>query len=240
MGKVSMHSNLRFALLVLALATLASFPVFASAVAYTTLASFQAATSGLMTENFDAATAPLVIPNGGTYGQLKFNYNINGGSGLLEIVNFFPTTSPPNYLGSNDPATEAFFASDSLTITLSHKISAFGLYIVGNGGYLANTFTLNIGLGTAQNSATPDVVIDDVGDVAYFLGITSTSPFSSATIALTTPGNPGDGPLWNIDDVTWGKSNSAVPEPGTMLLIGTGLVAVAGRLKKRAKLNQCQ
>ena len=235
-----MCRNVRFLFLALALAALAPSPIFASTVAFTTLASFQSATSGLTTENFDAATAPLVIPNGGTYGQLKFNYTINGGGGLLEIVNLFPTTSSPNYLGSDDPATGAFFASDSLTITLPHPVSAFGLYIVGSGGYLANTFTLNIGLGTAQNSATPDVVIDTVGDVAYFLGITSTSPFSSATIALSTLGNPGDGPLWNIDDVTGGKSNSAVPEPGTMLLIGTGLVTMAGRLNKGRKLNQCQ
>jgi hypothetical protein len=234
MGRFSMCRNLRFVFLALALAVLASSPSFASTVAFTTLASFQSATSGLTTENFDAATAPLVIANGGTYGQLKFNYTINGGGGLLEIVNLFPTTSSPNYLGSDDPATGAFFASDSLTITLPHPVSAFGLYIVGNGGYLASTFTLNIGLGTAQNSATPDVVIDAFGDVAYFVGITSTSAFSSATIALTTPGNLGDGPLWNVDDVTWGKSNTFVPEPGTMLLIATGLVGVAGRLRKRA------
>ena len=229
-----MHRNLRIVLLFMALTTLAAVPALAGTVAYTTLASFQAAASGLMTENFDAATAPLAIANGGTYGQLTFNYNINGGSGLLEIVNLFPTTSPPNYLGSDDPTTGAFFASDSVTITLPRAMSAFGLYIVGNGSYLADTFTLDVSLGTAENSATPDVVIDNVGDVAYFLGITSTTPFYSAKIALTTPGNPGDGPLWNIDDVTWGRSNSAVPEPGTILLIGGGLVVAAGRLKKRA------
>lgn len=229
-----MHKNSRIVSLILALLALAAYPALAGTVGYTTLASFQAATSGLTTENFDAATAPLVIANGGTYGQLTFNYNINGGSGLLEIVDLFPTTSPPNYLGSNDPTTGAFFASDSLTITPPHAASAFGLYIVGNGGYLADTFTLNVGLGTAQNSATPDVVIDNMGDVAYFLGITSTTPFSAATIGLTTPGNPGDGPLWNIDDVTWGISNSAVPEPGTILLIGSGLLAVASRVRKRA------
>ena len=234
MGKVSMHRNLRIVLLVLALAALAALPAVAGTVAFTTLASFQSATSGLTTENFDAAIAPFPIANGGTYGALKFNYAINGGSGQLEIVNLFPTTSSPNYLGSDDPATGAFFASDSLTITLSHPVSAFGLYIVGSGGYLANTFTLTTIPGTAQNSATPDVVIDTAGDVAYFVGITSTSAFSSATIALTTPGNIGDGPLWNVDDVTWGKSNSFVPEPGTMLLIATSLVGVAGRLRKRA------
>jgi len=229
-----MYRNLRIVFLVFALATLASLPVFASTMAYTTLASFQAATAGLTTENFDGATAPLVIPNGGSYGQLKFNYNINAGAGLLEIVNLFPTTSPPNYLGSDDPATGAFFASDSLTITLPHPVTAFGLYIVGNGGYPANTFTLNVGLGTAENSSTADVVIDNEGDVAYFLGIASTSPFSSATIALTTPGGTSDGPLWNVDDVTWGASRSAVPEPGAILLVGTGLAAGARRLKKRA------
>lgn len=233
MGKAMvMKRTLRFALLALLAAVLLATAAFAGAVSYTTLASFQAATSGLTTDNFDSLTAPLVISNGSALGPLTFNYTINGGTGSLEVVNLFPTTSAPNYLGSDDPATAAFFASDSLTITLPSPKTAFGLYIVGNGGYTAGTFTLSTSTGTAQNSATPDVTIDAFGDVGYFLGITSTTPFTSATIALTTPGNPGDGPLWNLDDLTWGRSNNAVPEPGTLLLIGTGLFAsVMRRIK---------
>jgi hypothetical protein len=230
-----MKRVLQLAILTFLATALAATAAFGSTASYTTLASFQAATTGLTTQGFDAATAPFVIPNGGGDGLgdgLIYTYNINAGAGQLEIVNMFPTTSTPNYLGSDDPATAAFFASDSLTFTLPSPQTAFGLYIVGSGGYLAGTFTLSAGPGTAQNSATPDVTIDAIGDVAYFLGITSTTPFSSANIALTTPGNPGDGPLWNLDDLTWGKSNNAVPEPGTLLLIGTGLLAsVIRRIK---------
>jgi hypothetical protein len=224
-----MKRTLKFACLIFLAATLSATVAFAGTSPYTTLATFQAATSALTTDNFDSLTPPVVIPNGTALGPLTYNYSINGGTGLLEVVNLFPTTSGLNYLGSDDPTTAAFFASDSLTFTLPSPKTAFGLYIVGNGGYLAGTFTLSAGLETAQNSATPDVTIDAFGDVAYFLGITSTTPFSSATIALTTSGNPGDGPLWNLDDLTWGSSNNAVPEPGTLLLIGTGLLATVMR-----------
>lgn len=235
-----MGQNGKFAILTLCFFALAVTSALGSTVGYTTLSSFQSATMGLTTQGFDTATAGTVISNGGGDGLsdgLTFNYDINGGAGLLEVVALFPTTSSPNYLGSDDPTTGAFFASDSLTITLPQSVTAFGLYIVGNPSFDANTFTLSTTPGSAQNSATPDVTIDAYGDVGYFLGLTSATPFTSATIALTTPGGTGDGPLWNVDDVTWGnlKSSSTVPEPSSLvLLIGGGLAAGLRRLRKLA------
>lgn len=224
----------RFAALGLMVLAFSSIYAFAGVASYTTLSSFQTATSGLMTENFDAASAPAVLLTGGatgTYGALTFHANIDAGDGSLEIVNYFPTTSGSNYLGSDD-SSGAFFASDSVSITFAHMITAAGLYIVTGSPVTASTFTLNAGVGTTLNSSTADVTLPAGGGYGYYLGLTSTTQFQTITISLTTPGGTADGPLWNIDDVSWGKNSAITPEPGTLLLIGTGLFAAFRRLKR--------
>jgi hypothetical protein len=231
-----MHRILKLGTWAAIVAALTCVSAFANTMTYTTLASFQAAITGATTANFDSDTAGTVIFTGngsGVADGITFSGTIAGGDHELVIQNMFDTTSGANYLGTDDPTTGALFGTDSLTMTFSSPTTALGLYILGGNSFDAGTFTLNIGVGTALNSATADLILGD-GTEAYYLGITSTTPFSSATISPTVLATQvGDGPLWNIDDITTATAKGApVPEPGTLVLITIGLGALVRRMRK--------
>jgi hypothetical protein len=61
-----------------------------------------------------------------------------------------------------------------------------------------------------------------------FYGFTSSAPFSSLFLSLTTGGPDGFG----MDDVVY--SRSAIPEPATLALVGLGLAALALRRRNRS------
>jgi hypothetical protein len=221
---------------ILALLIIAA-PVFASTVTYTTLASFTAATTGVTDQNFDSSSTGMLTPGDGTtvgtVGTLSFTANVAGGYGF-DITNVFVTTSGSNYLGAgNSAVTLGNLASqDNFTVMLPSS-SAIGLYLLVAGPLNAGDFTLSVAGGSAVNSAA---FTDFSGTYVYFLGLTSDSAFTSATLAVTTPGGPADGPYWNVDDIRYGTANTTapptVPEPASLLLIGTGLVGVVRRFRK--------
>ena len=217
----------------LAGAALLSGPAIADS--YTTSASFNAAISGMSnvtTANFDSDTVGN-IAQGQIVDGITFNYNIDGGTGSLAIVSsldYFDTTSPPNYLGSNDPTTAALFPGDSITMSFASPINALGLYIIG-GPYSPGDFTLTSSTATALSSNVLEETLGDGGQV-IFLGITSSSSFSSATLSL----NSSAGELWNVDDITTAQgspSTQPVPEPGTLGLLLSGLAAAACLLLRK-------
>jgi len=222
------------ALVMLAL-LVSTMPVLASTVSYTTLASFNAATTGVSVENFDSTASGTVVAPGdgvtsGTVGLLSFVANIAGDD--LAVTSGFDTTSGSNYLGTANFNT--FASQDNITITLPSS-SAFGLYLLVGGPLAAGDFTLSAAGGTALNSAVAATTLGD-GTVVYFLGLTSSTNFTTATLQVTNPAGPADGPYWNVDDVRWGTAVTAappaVPEPASLVLIGTGLVGVVRRIRK--------
>lgn len=231
-----MNGIVKLAVLVVAVAVLAGVPAFATTVTYTTLLSFQAATSGATTANFDGDVAGTPIVNGDVVDGITFTSVIGGGK-VFEIQTGFATTSGANYLGTNDASTGALLGSDSITMSFGSPTTALGLYILGGNALTAGTFTLDIGSGTALNSATEDSILFD-GTYAYFLGITSDTPFSSATLSPTVLGGVGQGTTWNVDDITTATANGGnqppppVPEPGTLVLMATGLGALVRRVRK--------
>src|SRR4029077_8113157 len=140
--------------------------------------------------------ANTVIPQGGTADGITFNYSVVGGTGNLTVSDMFFTTSSPNYLGSDDPTTNAFFPGDSITMSFASPINALGMYIILSlsGTPPADDFTLSAGAATASSSAVIQQVLGDGGQV-LFLGLTDTTGFSSATISL----NGSAGEIWNLD-----------------------------------------
>lgn len=226
---------LKISALAMILVLLGSLPVFATTTTYSTLAGFQAATTGLSTQDFESGSLN-VLGDGsstGTLGSLTFSGNVFAGAGFLQIATGFDTTSGSNYLGTD---ANTFFASDDFTVQFP-SVTAFGLYLLVGGNLASGDFTLTTSVGNVLNSATAETTLGD-GTVVYFVGLTSDTPFTSATLGLTTPGGTSDGPIWNVDDILTGSKLStqppppAVPEPASLLLMGTGLAGIVRRIRK--------
>ncbi len=188
---------------------------------YTSQATFLAALSGSpQTLNFDGLAVGTPIPSGGAVGSITFTYSIPGFT--MEVRDDFGTTSGTNYLGVNS-VDGTFLNGDSFTMTFASTVTALGLYVIGApGANVAGDFDLNAtGSGSVANSPTPDVLLVD-GD-AYFLGIIDLAGFSSAD--LTSCGACGQF-VFNVDDITTTGGGASVPEPSSLLLLGSGLVGL--------------
>jgi hypothetical protein len=227
----------RAMLLMTAITSFTALPAFADAT-FTTSSSFNTAISGMTatTANFDSDPVGNVA-NGSTVDGITFSYTPSAGSDSLAIVStadYFDTTSEPNYLGSSDPGTAAFFPGDIVSMSFSSPMNAIGMFIIG-GPFSDNDFALATPTVTAFSSSVLEETLGDGGQV-IFLGLTSTSGFSSATITL----NSSAGELWNLDDITTAAGTSTgtgggtpgVPEPSTLALFAIGLAFCARRAWK--------
>lgn len=216
------------AILIVAIAVLVAVPAFADS--YTSSSAFNTAISGMSatTANFDSDTVGNVA-NGSTVDGITLSYAPSFGAESLAIVStsdYFDTTSEPNYLGSSDPTTAAFFPGDSVSMSFASPVNALGMFIIG-GPYSDGDFTLASSTATALSSSALEETLGDGGQV-IFLGISSTSSFSSATITLSSSA----GELWNLDDITSAVGSTTtppppMPEPSSLALLAIG-VALCG------------
>jgi hypothetical protein len=149
----------------------------------------------------------------------------NFGNGFSGISNF----TNGNLYGFcvTPPGCTQWFGSPGGTATYSFAkpITAFGLWLTGVQTVFTTTFTLTFNDGTAQTLNLP---INTNGGTSYY-GFTDTASFSNITI--TNLSNDA----WGQDLVSY-STQSTVPEPSSLLLLGSGALGLAGLIRRKLML----
>lgn len=191
--------------------------ICASTTTYTSRADFYAANPGVTIQGWDSITSGTTITS-----LDGINYISSTGTAL--VTNAFQSLSTPNTLGED--VNGFFLPTDTMTFVFPTAITAFGVSI--------NTFDTTTGGYTATDEHG-DVILSSFDpfpgfSTGEFVGFTSTEGFTSVTIAA-----PG-GMAFTLDDLAYGGSTSPTPEPGSLLLLGSGVVGLAGIVRRRLGL----
>jgi hypothetical protein len=178
------------------------------------------------TVDFEALAPGALLPSGSAVDGITLSYDLFGETAV--VTDAFSAVSSTNMLGL-DNADLAFFDGDAIAFSFSGS-SSFGLFVVTSDPALEGEILLSAGGGeTIANAADPFAILAD-GGLAYFLGLTSATTFSSASLGFLDDGEVNF--VYNVDDIRVG---APVPEPSAALVFGLGLLVVRRRLRGRAE-----
>ena len=203
-------------LVMCALSTLAT----ASVTIYTSRSAWTAATSGVTTADFNG------IASVGSF------VGYGSGPAVIDGLTFTSNDSmfviDPAYYGF--PYPDGFFNADYtvpnvVTIALPGSYTAVGFDF---GSLFSGGASFDVTLGglgpftVSSTGSTADGVLD-------FAGFISTTSFNTVTLSMP------DAPNYNaVDNFSYG--GAAIPEPASIALLGSGLLGIAGVLRRRLLL----
>lgn len=160
--------------------------------------------------------------NGLVVDGVLFNYTLGNGQVIIDggpgVTNHI---DPPNVVSIGDNTGTMI-----LTLPAPAKMIGYGYAILDN-GFVANATTISLYSGTTfLGSHSYDGNSDPIF-TGGFASILSTVPFNIVHLTF----NSQVAPAWAFDNVL--INNSATPELGTLLLFGTGLVGLAGAIRRK-------
>lgn len=166
--------------------------------------------------------------NGLIVGGVSFAYSlgngdviIDGGPGVTNNIN------PPNIVSIGDN-------SGTLTITLPASVDVFGYgYALLSGVPITNATTIAIFNGVAPLGSLSYNGVPDPAFTGGFAGIQSTVPFNRVQVTF----NSTTASAFALDNIRYGNTN-VIPEPTTMLLLGTGLAGIGAAVRKSKRRKE--
>jgi hypothetical protein len=188
-----------------------------------TFAGFDAGAGSLATA--PTATAAAAAFNAATGGLPVINFESSLPAGVsISGLNVTNSSGCPNPLcGYNTTSGGSMFdlvVGGSITFNFTSPIDSFGAYFTGwqvNGQTLSyGSTTLTMPNGDFSNGGT------------LFFG------FVDAGASITSITYSALNDIVAVDDVRYGRSGAAVPEPTSLLLLGTGLAGLVRFARKRA------
>jgi hypothetical protein len=195
----------------------------ATSVSYTSSAAFLSALgASAITETYEGLVVNSLIATGSTVDGLTYTAFPAGTSGRIDnLYNRIGTRSLALQRGNDN--TAFFVAGDSMTVTFPFAVKAVGIFF-----NVAESPEDSLTVTTTAGSAGNGPVYDQ--STLYFVGLISDTPFLSATFAGGLDINSG----FNLDNLTYAGAAAAVPEPASLLLLGTGIAGLVARRRRKA------
>jgi hypothetical protein len=207
-----------------ALSLATASPLMATTVSFTNRAAFDAAFPGEIVENWEPYAAGTVFTNG--TGAAGITYTSSVGNAIVTNL-YLPSTSPNSLGRSLDGSLDSsdfFTTGNTITFTFAIPVRAFGID--------TNTFdTVNgslTGLTSGGESVASFFNPFPSAGTGQFLGFSTDIPFTSITLTS------GRAFGYTLDTLRYvPAAASEVPEPTTLVLLGTGLAAAAARRRRK-------
>ena len=200
-------------------------PASANIITFNTESAYLAAIGAPGVDTFDDLPADLLTSSPLNRTAGAYSYTASAPD------DFFPVAS----------GTDAWLSTSNQADVITFNNFAAG--VVGVGGFffgsdISGAFFPGQTITVTATDADGTTIVNLVDPTTTtFLGFVTDSAFASVTVLAVQPGNP-ETPAWpTVNDLTLGvapTTGTTVPEPATLLLLATGLVAARAKRQMQA------